>query len=101
MLNAWSHDGVVPELSCDTTKTYTAAAGDWLMRGLANAVGVVTGLSDAATDLDRSPRRARAVERARSSGAVPADPSRTKARDVASTVLGVGVLVVGVWLWLR
>ena len=51
------------------------------------------------TKARRNARKAKAVGRARRAGVAPADLTRPRGREVVDTVVVVGVLVVGVWLW--
>lgn len=44
----------------------------------------------------RNAKKLKAIRRAR---VAPADLTRTRGREVMDTVVVVGVLVVGVWLW--
>lgn len=64
--------------------------------------GVVVASDDARrAKARRNARKAKAVGRARRSGVASADPTRSRGRETVDTVVGVVVLAVRVWLWLR
>ena len=64
--------------------------------------GVVMASDDARrAKARRNARKAKAMRRARRAGVAAGKRTRTRGRSVVDTVLGVGVLVMGVWLWLR
>ncbi len=64
--------------------------------------GVVMASDDARrAKARRNAKKLKAIRRARRAGVAPADLTRTRGREVMDTVVVVGVLVVGVWLWLR
>jgi len=62
--------------------------------------GVVMASDDARrAKARRNDKKAKAIRRARRAGVASADLTRTRGREVMDTVVVVGVLVVGVWLW--
>jgi len=64
--------------------------------------GVVMASDDARrAKARRNAKKLKAIRQARRAGVAPAGLTRTRGREVVDTVVVVGVLVVGVWLWLR
>ncbi len=62
--------------------------------------GVVMASDDARrAKARRNAKKLKAIRRARRAGVAPADLTRPRGREVMDTVVVVGVLVVGVWLW--
>ena len=64
--------------------------------------GVVVASDDARrAKARRNAKKLQAMRRARRAGVAAGKRTRARGRDVMETLVVIGVLVVGVWLWLR